>query len=76
MGQEGGDGASSHGGIVAGKDGYPMVPGMGPALRIGGQIRGGPSQIQRRIIGRTIPLDNCDLSHAENPALWRHGGMI
>ena len=76
MGQEGGHGASSHGRPITSQDRYALVPGMGPAIRLGGQIRGGPSQIQRRIIGSTVPVDNRHLQYTENAALWRHGGMM
>ena len=75
VGAQGCSGASHHGGLVTGTHGYALVPGMGPALRIGGQIRGRSSQIQRRIIGSTVPLDNRHIQYTENAEIWRYGGM-
>ena len=75
VGAQGGHGASSHSRPITSAHGYPLVSGVGPALCLGGQIPRGPSQIQRRNIGRTLPVHHSHIQHAENAPLWGHGGI-
>lgn len=75
VGAQGSSGASHHGGPITSAYGYPLVPRMGPAIRLGGQIPRGPSQIQGRNIGRAIPVHHSHIQYAENAPLWGHGGI-
>lgn len=70
VGAQGGHRASSNGRTAPGKDGYQVVSGVGPAIRIGGAVHRWPRKIQRSGHGRTIPVDYRHIQHASDTEIW------
>ena len=76
MGQEGRAEPRSNGRIVASQDRYQVVPGMGPAIRLGGALHQRARKVQRGADRCSVPFYHSDLQHTENTQVWSDGMKV